>query len=151
LGTNKLEAAWAQAQVDKRHGKRGVVTGIDQVAMEQHGGANAHRRPGHSGEQRLFEGSDATQEAKHGRLLRGGRLVQEVANVIARAEDALMPLKHHHAHGWIGRRLRQRFGHGRVHGRGDGVFLVQSVEGDGHHPRINVGQDVRHGGPCSVS
>ncbi|MCO4095225.1 MAG: hypothetical protein HEQ37_18185 [Acidovorax sp.] len=49
---------------------------------------------------RLGKGRDAAQEAEHGRILRGGGLLQKVANVIAGAEDRHIALEHHHAHGW---------------------------------------------------
>ena len=58
----------AQAQVDEGHGKRGVVARVDQVAVQQQGGAHAHGRAANGRQQRLGQGGDAAQEAKNRRI-----------------------------------------------------------------------------------
>jgi hypothetical protein len=140
----------AQAEVHEGHRERRVVAGIDQVAVEQHGGADAHRRPAHGGQQRLGKGGDAAQEAEHRRVLAGRRLVQEVADVVAGREHGLVALQHDHAHRGVVARLLDRVGQRAVHGRGDGVLALQPVEGDGHHAGFGVGEDVAHA-HCSAS
>jgi hypothetical protein len=80
------------------------------------------------------------------------RRVEEVANVVAGAEDGFVALNHHHAHGRIVDGLLQRVGHGPVHRGRDRIFLVHPVQGDGHHTGIGVGQDVLGGvAHCSAS
>ena len=141
----------AQTQVHKGQREGGVVTGIDQIAMQQHGGANTNGRACHSSNQRLGEICQRMQELEHGRFL-GQWLAtlarEKVANVIARAEHGGIALQHHHTHGLVGRSAAQRFGQRRIHGLGDGVFLVHTVEGNGAYTGFGVHQDVLVSGFC---
>ena len=132
----------AQAQVDEGHGERRVVARVHQIAMEQHGGANAHRRAAHRGDHGLGEGGQAVQEAEDWRILRGRGLLQKVANVVARAEDGYVALEHHHAHAGVLLSSGQGVSHGGIHRGGDGVLLVHPVEGDGGHAGFGVDEDV---------
>jgi len=68
--------------------------------------------------------------------------LQKVPNVIACTEDRFMPLNHNDAHSSISLGLRNGIGHLAIHHRSDGVLFVQSIESEGHHPRIDVGQYV---------
>jgi hypothetical protein len=87
--------------------------------------------------------ADAAQEAEHRRVGRGGRLVQEVGDVVAGRKNRFMALDHHHAHRRVVVGRFERVGHGAVHGGGDGIFLVQAVQRDGHHAGVDVAQDFR--------
>ena len=120
--------------------------------MQQHGGANAHSRAGHSGNQWLGEISQRMQELKHrallGQTIASALARQKVANVIACAEHRGIALQHHHAHSVIGGSASQSGCHCAIHGLGDGVFLVYTVECDGAHTGFGVYQDVLGSGIC---
>jgi hypothetical protein len=136
----------AQAQVHKRHGEGGVVARIDQIAMEQQRGANAHRRAAYGGDHGFGVRGNGSQELEHRRLLRGRLALQEIANVIARAEHRDVALDDRDADSGVGLGLLQAFGHGGVHGGGEGILLVHAVDGEGQHAVCDVGQDVLHWG-----
>ena len=135
----------AQTEVHERHRKGSVVTGIDEIAVEQHGGPDAHCRTADSRHQRLWETGNAAQEAEHRRVLARRRLVQEVADVVAGGEHRLMPLQHGDANRRVFFGLRDGIGQHGVHGRRDRVLALQPVQRDGHHAVFNVGEDMVHG------
>ena len=112
--------------------------------MEQQGGANAHGRTGHCRNDRFFKCGQRPHEMKHRRVHCGRWLVQKVANVIAGTENRFMTLDDQHACGGVGLCLVNGLCHGGVHVTRDGILFVQTVEGEGHHTCVEVGQDVRH-------
>ena len=135
----------AQAQIHKRHGEGRVVTGIDQIAMEQQRGANAYRRATNSGNDGFGVGGNATQKLEHRRFfLRRGFALEKVADVIASTEYRYIALDDGDADRGVALGLLQRVGHSPVHGLGERVFLVRAVDGEGHHAVSGVGQNVLH-------
>ncbi|MPM80982.1 hypothetical protein SDC9_128033 [bioreactor metagenome] len=74
--------------------------------------------------------------------MRDRRTLQEIADVVARAEDCHVALDHHHPHSCIALGGLQCVGQLGVHVGGDGVFLVHAVEGDGGDTVLLVDQDV---------
>jgi hypothetical protein len=81
-------------------------------------------------------------EMKHGRVHRGGWFVQKITNVVASTENRFMALYHQDTDGGIGLRLIDRLRHGGVHVTRDGILFVEPIEGEGHYPGIDVGQNV---------
>jgi len=116
--------------------------------MEQQRGAYAHGRTADGGDHGLGKARDVAQEAPYGpvgrRLGRGaaGRLLEEVADVVARAENGFIALNHHHPNGRIAGGRLHGISHGRVHVGGDGVLAGQAVEADGAHTGFGVNEDV---------
>ena len=55
-----------------------------------------------------------------------------------------MPLYNDDAHRSVGLGCCQRIGHGLVHGGVDGVFFVNTVDGQRHHARVKMGQNFSH-------
>jgi hypothetical protein len=86
----------------------------------------------------------AAQELEHGRLLRGRLALQEIANVVAGAEHRDVALDDRDTDSGVGLGLLQTFGHGGVHGGGEGILLLHAVDGEGQHAVCDVGQDVVH-------
>ena len=130
----------AQAQVHKRHGEGRVVAGIDQIAMEQQRGANAHGRATDRSDNGFGVRGNATQEMEYRRFLRGRLALQKVANVIASAKHGDVALDDRDADGGVIFGLLQGVGHGAIHGLCERVFLVRAVDGEGHHAVGGVGQ-----------
>ena len=122
----------------------GVVTGIDQVAVEQQRGANAHGGTADSGDDGFGVRCNGAQELEHRRFLRGRLALQKVANVVARAEHRDIALDDGDANGGVIPRLLQPIGHGGIHGRGKGVLFLHPVDGEGQYAVGDVGQDVVH-------
>jgi hypothetical protein len=135
----------AQAQVHKRHGEGRIVSGVDQIAMQEQRGANAHSGAANGTHQGFGEGGNRTQEAKHRRVFAGGWVVQKIGNVVARAKHAGMALNDHATHGCVGCGSLKRVRTGGVHGLGEGIFFVCPVERQRHHVVVGVNQYVLHG------
>ena len=135
----------AQAQIDKRHRERGIVTCINQIAMQQHGGAHTHGGATYRSDERFGKGADDPKEAKHVGLASTGRGTQKIANVVARAEHANVALDDHGANFGIALSLGERVGQGTVHRCGDRVLFVNPVESNGLHTGFGVAQDIGHG------
>jgi hypothetical protein len=114
----------AQAQINKRHGEGGVVTGIDQIAMEQQGGADAHGRTSNCCNDGFLESAERAHEMKHGRLCGGRWLVQKITDVIACTENTFMTLYDQHTACAVGLCIVNGFGHGRIHVARDGILFV---------------------------
>ena len=114
--------------------------------MQQQRGANTHGRAADSSNQRLGKGRDFLQKAPHRCICPHGAgragLLEEVANIVARAEDGDVALEHHHAHGRIVLGCCQGACHFAVHGFGEGVLLAGTVEGDGANAFLGVHEDV---------
>jgi hypothetical protein len=88
-----------QAQADEGHGQAGLVADEDEVAVQQHGGADAHGRAGDGGHHRLLAGFQRPHEAEDGgigpaggRCMKSSRSLPEVNTpgwpVISRARTA---------------------------------------------------------------
>ena len=57
-------SGWIEAQVHERYAEGRVVARVDEVAVEQHRGADADGRTAHRSDERLGKGRDAPKEAE---------------------------------------------------------------------------------------
>ena len=129
-----------QAQTGERHHESCRTRGDDQVAMHQHGGADADRRTVHRGDQRLLHRRDRRQEARRRTsrpLLPRGL---EVGDVVARGEGVAGAGQQRDAQRRIGIDLGERIGHRVIHGAGQRVLFLRPVEPDLQHA-IAAGED----------
>lgn len=75
-----------------------------------------------------------------------GRLFKKVADVVAGGETLTVALDHHGADRRVRIRLLQGLGQLRIHGAGQGVFLVRAIGLQGQQPTFALLQDgVSHG------
>jgi hypothetical protein len=119
----------AEREVHEGELELGVVGRIDQVAMQQQRGADAHRVAGDGRHQRLFEGRQQVQEGDR----RAGvtRLaMQEVGQVVAGREQVVLAADQHGPDVVMVAGMKQRRAHGAVHVAGDGVLLVAAADLD---------------------
>ena len=123
-----------QAQIDERQNETRVRRGVDQVAMQEHGGADADRQTLHRRHQRLVESGDRLNEIKGCRP--SFRTGPEIRQVISRAKGIPPSRDQHRANRFARRRIRQRGYHGVIHGACQSVFLVRAIEMDLHHALI---------------
>ena len=72
-----------QSKVDERHLQARVRRRVHQVAMQQHGGADAHRRARHRGDERLLQVADGLEELEHRPVFLARRIAEEVLQVVA--------------------------------------------------------------------
>ena len=134
----------AQAQIHKGHGKRGVVTRIHQVAMEQHGGAHTHRRSTHRGQQGFGKDRDGFEKAKHLRGFGGWRLLQKISDVVASAEHGFVALHQHHFHFGVVRRHLQGISQCGIHAGIERILFVHPVQGQGEDAAFLVLKNASH-------
>src|SRR5438105_6727777 len=112
-----------EAQAHKGHRQARLVRHIDEVAMQQHRRADADRRTGDRGNDRLVAADQRLHEIE-GRPATGLRgPLHEVFEVVARGEDARLAGDQHRANGAVGGGRAQRLGHREVHLAGDRVLL----------------------------
>ncbi|KAF4530292.1 hypothetical protein B566_EDAN018434 [Ephemera danica] len=135
-----------QPQADEGHGQAGVISHVDEIAMQQQGGANADGRPGDGCNHRFFAFEQRMHELEHRAFQRvtaalAGRALHEIIDVVARGEDARLAGDEHGAHRACGLRRAQRIGHGLVHGRGECVLLLGASDLDQRHAVVNAGLD----------
>jgi len=84
------------------------------------------------------------QEPEHRRVRAGGRLVEEVLEVVAGSEAVGLAVDEDHAHLRVGLGRLDRIGHRLVHVGGDRVFLVGAIELDAGDAVFGRGEDVGH-------
>src|SRR6185437_321784 len=106
--------------------------GVDEIAMQAHGRADADRRSLDRRQQRLVEARQRADELAAGTRARafglGAALGQEIADIVASAERAAGPGHQHCANAFVGARRRQRLAQGAVHGAGECVLLLRAVQ-----------------------
>ena len=137
----------AQTEVDEGHGESRVVPCVNQVAMEQHGGADADRGAADGGEQGLGELRQFGDETLNRGIACAGhrRAAQKITQIVSCAEHGDVPLDHDDTGDSVRGRASQGIRHGGVHGLGKGIFLLDTVQGQGQNAVGVVDQDVWHG------
>ena len=132
----------AQPQIHEGHPQLRIATDVDQIAMQQQGGTDAHRRAGHCGDHRLAELEQGAHELEHFAVQSVGRRLDEVGDIVAAGEARLAPGQQHHAHAGVALGLVQHFGHSGVHGTGQRILLVRAVHAQGQQTAVAFDMQV---------
>ncbi|MNM83774.1 hypothetical protein D3C81_958430 [compost metagenome] len=109
--------------------------------MQQQCSTNAHRRAGYSGNYRFAALKQVEHEVKHRAVEVTRRLLDEVGNVVAGGEAFGAAGNQHGVDRRVAIGLFQRLGEATVHGAGQGVFLVRTVEAQGQQTALAFQQD----------
>ena len=110
--------------------------------MQQQGSTHAHSGTADCRQQRLRKGGNAMQELKDRAAIACRRVVHEITEVVASAEDGFAALDDHHTGACIVCSGFQRIGQLLVHRRRDGVFLVRAVESQGENAGFVVNENA---------
>ena len=133
------------AEIKERHRQPRRGAGIDQIAMQQHGRADADGGSVDGGNQRLLRMDQRVQKLSHRRI--GGiepGLRQKILEVVARAEYAAGPRKHMHANARIRFARRNALRQRRVHALRDCILLGGAVEAQHLRAAMPLDEDVSH-------
>jgi hypothetical protein len=106
--------------------------------MEQQGGTHTHSRTTNRSDQRLCKNRNAPQKTKNRRVFTCCRLLKKVGNVVARAENSFMALNQQNLGLCIRFSRRQGLGQLCVHGRGQRIFFVNTVQGQRQNAAFEV-------------
>ena len=82
-----------QPQLDKRELQAGVIPQIDQIAVQQYGGAYANRWAAHCGDHRFGKISQGVEELQDGVVGLQRALAHKVGQIIARSKTVVLPLQ----------------------------------------------------------
>ena len=96
--------------------------------MQQHGDADADRLPVHPRHQRLPERRQGVQKPHHRVLAAELRPVQKIIEVVSRTERGPFAREQHYPHRLVRLRPGEAAIERLVHGVGDGVALLGTIE-----------------------
>ncbi len=130
-----------QRQIDERRHQTRRVGDINQIAMQQHGGAHPDRIALHRSNQRPRGLGEILQKTEHMffAFMRAFRLRAEVGEIVAGREAVAVALEQHDANCRILFRAIERIRHRAIHRVGERVLLVRPRQCHGQ----NAGLDVR--------
>src|SRR3989440_596360 len=135
-----------QTEGDERHRQLRAARRDNQVAVQQQRHADADGLPVDSGQQRLLERRQGVQEAHHGVLGAEGRAGEEIVEVVAGAEAGALTREQYRPYRRVRLRLAQAPVQRLVHGEGDGVALLGTIEAHLAHPSGARNEDlIAHG------
>ena len=118
----------AQAQIGKRQLQEGFFSGVHQVTMEQHGGANTNGHAAHGCNHRFARKGDRLHKLHRWPLGPCIGRSDKIVHIIATGKTALRPPDQDNAH------ITMLIGHFYavskcgIHGLGEGVFFVRPVD-----------------------
>jgi hypothetical protein len=118
------------AERHEGHLEARVARGVDEIAMQQHGRADADRRAADRGDDRLADFLHRDEEARRGRSFDERRALEEVADVVAGAKAVGRAAQQDDAHLRILVGAGDRVGEAAVHLAGESVLLVEAGELD---------------------
>ena len=131
------------AEIDERHAKNCARRGIDEIAMQHHGRADADRKAFDRGDERRLTGGQSLDEREGGKFTWLLTRFEKISDIIARREHAARARKDDRANRWIAVRLPQSLRRGHIHGAGQRVLLFRPVEDHAEHRAFARDLDVR--------
>ena len=84
-----------QAEIDEGQLELRALARVDEIAVRQHGGSAPDRRTVHGGDERLVEVDKRLHQARLGRLTGPWRALQEIHQIVARAERVSRAMPEH--------------------------------------------------------
>ena len=130
-----------QSQLDERQLQPGVVTQIDQVAVQQQGSADADCRAAHGGDHRFGEVGQGVQKLQDGVVRLICVLANKVGQIVAGGEALRLALQQQHMDLFVPGGLAQCVGQRQIRFRVEGIALFRSIEGQGEQAVLLFGQN----------
>src|SRR5438105_4189354 len=140
-----------EGQIDERRDEPGALARIDEIAMDEHRGSEAHRNPVHRRDDRLVEAIQRGEQAHLRALAGAGRVLHEILEIVARGEGVARAVDQHDARCIVLRRGLESFGERHVHGGGDRVLLRRPVELHLEDASGLLGEDLVHRPPPAAA
>src|SRR6266481_8564425 len=140
-----------EGQIDERRDEPGALARIDEIAMDEHRGSEAHRNPVHRRHDRLVETVQRGEQAHLRALAGAGRVLHEILEIVAGGEGVSRAVDKHDARCIVLRRRLESFGERHVHGGGDRVLLPRSVELHLEDASGSLGEDLVHRPPPAAA
>jgi hypothetical protein len=124
----------------------GPFRSVDEIAVAEHGGADADRHAVHRRDDRLGGVADRLEETERRPVLALRRVREEVVQVVAGGEAIAGAVEQHDAHRPVRVRRHDRVGETGIHRGRDRVLLVGPVQLDALHRAFADSDDVGHAG-----
>jgi hypothetical protein len=120
----------------------GGLARVDQIAVQQHRGADADRGPVDRGHDRLGSRADRPQEPEPRTVIADPGGIHEVSQIVAAAEDGRLAVNEHHAHVRRAGRALERVSDLGVHGERERIHLLRTADLDAGNAVGDFGEDV---------
>src|SRR6267142_2658767 len=140
-----------QGQIDERRDEPGALARIDEIAMDQHRGSEAHRKPVHRRDDRLGEAIQRVERAHRRALAGAGRVLHEILEIVAGGEGVARAVDQHDVRCIVLRGRLESFGEPHVHGGGHRVLLRRPVQLHLEDASGPLGQDLVHRVPPTAA